>query len=156
MSANDSVGQSTPFEHYPDDGLKLLPRMTGDTARREYGLKLQRMTAQSFCAYCETSLVDDYLHWLLLTVDHVLPVGECDRLGIPEEYRNSYSNIVLCCSGCNGFGNRYRIPWNQVDHDWTVEKFCQLRDKVFTDRKASILLRRTDEIRFFNSKPWSG
>ena len=60
-----------PFDSYPGDRIELLPRSGGANARREYGLKLQRLTGQSSYAYCGVSLVDDYYHWILLNVDHV-------------------------------------------------------------------------------------
>ena len=62
------------------------------------------------CAYCDVSLVDDYYHWLLMSVDHVVPSSEAKRLGIPVASYEDYINLVLCCSGCNGFGNRFRLP----------------------------------------------
>ena len=145
----------TPFELYPGDGLSLLPKMTGDTARRHYGLKLQQLTRQTRCAYCDISLVDDFRHWLLLSVDHVIPTAQGKRLGVPNDWCDSYSNIVLCCSGCNGFDNRYQISVDELPENWTVKTFCQLRNRVFSDRKAKILLRSAEEIRFFESEPWS-
>ena len=151
----DLENPSSPFELYPDDGLSMLPKMPGGNARHGYGLKLQRLTNQTRCAYCGRSLVDDYFHWLLLSVDHVIPAAEGKRMGIPNDWVESYSNIVLCCLGCNGFGNRYQIPVGELPEIWTVATFCQLRNRVFSDRKARILIRMAAEIQFFESKPWS-
>jgi len=143
-----------PFNQYPEDGLKLLPRMRGDNCRHGYGLELQRLTGQTTCAYCGVSLVDDYYHWLLLSVDHVIPVRQCHRLGLPDDWRESYSNMVLSCSGCNSFDNRYPIPWDEPSSDWTLDRFFNLRNKVFKDRKPRILSQRAKEMRFFKSRPW--
>jgi hypothetical protein len=144
----------TPFDKYPEDGLKLLPKVRGDNARHGYGLELQRLTGQTSCAYCGVNLVDDYNHWLLLTVDHVIPAGECKRLGIPDEFRDSFSNTVICCSACNGFDDRYSIPWHEPAGDWPTKRFFDLRPRVFEHRKASILARRAEEIEFFQNRPW--
>ncbi|MFQ6030785.1 MAG: HNH endonuclease [Dehalococcoidia bacterium] len=144
-----------PFEKYPGDGAELLPRMASGTARRDYGLKLQRLTGQTHCAYCGISLVDSFDHWLLLSVDHVIPSSECKRIGIPTDWAESYSNTVLCCLGCNGFGNRYTIPWNESAETWSLDRFFCLRNRVFDDRKSKIMFRRAEEVRFFENKPWS-
>ena len=90
-----------PFDDYPEDGIGLLPMRKGANARHEYGLALQKLTGQTECAYCEVNLTDDFHRWLLLSVDHVIPVSKCIRLGIPEEWAESYSNMVISCLGCN-------------------------------------------------------
>ena len=60
------------------------------------------------------SLVDGYEHWLLLTVDHVIPASGKrrkggHRLGTPKAWHESYSNIVVACYGCNGLRHRYAV-----------------------------------------------
>ncbi len=144
-----------PFDQYPEDDSTRLPQIRGANARRGYGLELMRLTNQTHCAYCEISLADDFYRWLLLSVDHVIPRAEYKRLGIPIEWGESYSNSVLCCLGCNGFDNRYRIRWQETSSDWTVERFFQLRNKVFADRKARILNLMAKERQFFLSLPWN-
>ena len=98
-----------PFDQYPNDGSEIMRKMKGGNSRRGYGLELQILTGQTECAYCGVSLVDDFYHWLLLSVDHVIPQKESQRLGIPIEWFDSYSNLVICCSGCNGFDNRKKL-----------------------------------------------
>ena len=39
-----------PFDQYPKDGLKILPKLRKDKARHGYGLELQRYTKQTSCA----------------------------------------------------------------------------------------------------------
>ena len=90
-----------PFDQYPGDGHTLLPQRKAANTRREDGPELQRLTGQTACAYCSVCLTDNYHHWLLMTIDHVIPTSECERLGIPEDWSESYSNMVLACSGCN-------------------------------------------------------
>ena len=144
-----------PFAAYPETEGELLRRHRGpENARHGYGLYLQRLTGQHSCAYCGVSLVDTYQHWLLLSRDHVIPTSECKRLGVPVDWCESCSNMVLCCSGCNGFDNRYTIPWDESPDGWTLERFKELREKVFLDRKARILRRREEEIEFYNGRPW--
>lgn len=143
-----------PFDDYPGEGNTILKKMGRTNARREDGLWLMKNAGQDRCAYCEVSLVDDYYHWLLLNVDHVIPASECKRLGIPNEWHHSFTNTVLACFGCNLFDNRYSIEWEKpkpISH-WTVPDFISLRDKVFKERKGRILHRRSDEIRFYNER----
>ena len=144
-----------PFDQYPGDGQRLLPRLKGDNARRGYGLKLQQQTGQRVCAYCGVDLVSDYHHWLLLTVDHVIPAAEGLRLGMPVEMIHSYSNLVLCCSGCNGFGNRYAVKDVMPQDHWAVDEFFKLRNQVFVTRQALIKDRREEEMRTFNKGRWN-
>ena len=138
-----------PFDQYPGDGHKLLPRRKAVNTRREDGPELQRLTGQTACAYCGVCLTDNYHHWLLMTIDHVIPTSECQRLGIPDEWAESYSNMVLACSGCNGFDNRFQISWDESTENWTLARFFALRDRVFTERTDSIRKQREEEERFF-------
>jgi 5-methylcytosine-specific restriction endonuclease McrA len=143
-----------PFDQYPNDGASLLPRMRGANARHEYGLELQRLTRQTACAYCEVDLAGDYYRWLMLGVDHVIPTAEGKRLRLPEEWIHSYSNLVLCCSACNAFANRFTIADEVRRVSWGVPQFFGLRDRVFVARKKAILARHEEERAFFSRKPW--
>lgn len=143
------------FDRYPLDGRALLGRpkdLTG-ACRSGYGLGLQRLTGESSCAYCGVSLVDDYHHWILMSIDHVVPRGEAARVGIDAHLYEDAINLVLCCSGCNGFGNRYRCLV-ESQPAWTLEEFLELRNRIFEDRFQRIAQRRAAEIAFFESKPW--
>ena len=144
-----------PFDRYPKNGLEILPVPSAKSnARHGYGLELQCCTKQTSCAYCGVSLVDDYYHWLLLSVDHVIPKKECQRLNLPKDWRESISNLVICCSACNGFDNHYKIPWDEPDGSWNIDRFFQLRNRVFEDRKTRILKRHEEERKLFQSRPW--
>lgn len=143
----------TPFDDYPHGGYTILPKLKGSNARREYGLWLVEH-GQTSCAYCGVSLVDSYEHWLLLTVDHVIPVSlkdrkEGHRLRIPKSWHESYSKIVLACSGCNGFRNRYEIPQQESRESWEESEFFNLRDKVFQEKRALIGKARLSETCFY-------
>ena len=146
-----------PFDLYPEDGRKPL-RSPKDwsNCRHGYGLELQRLTGQTRCAYCQVSLVDDYYHWLLMSVDHVIPRGAGKAVGIQSIYLEDFINLVLCCAGCNSFNNRYVIPNNLKERlpDTELERFLALRDRVFEDRRARIAERRAREQDFFAGKPW--
>jgi hypothetical protein len=143
------------FDRYPLRGRTLLGRpkdLTG-ACRSGYGLGLQRLTGETSCAYCGVSLIDDYHHWLLMSVDHVVPGGEARRVGIDAQLYEDAINLVLCCSGCNGFGNRYRCVADPQSV-WTLEGFLALRDRIFAERFERIAARRAAEIAFFESGPW--
>ena len=140
-----------PFDDYPGEGNIVLKKMDHTNARREDGLWLMENAGQDMCAYCGISLVDDYYHWLLLNVDHVIPAKECNRLNIPGDWHHSFANAVLACSGCNQFDNHYTVKSQRprVADGWKVSDFVSLRDRVFKERKRRILKRRDDEVRFF-------
>jgi hypothetical protein len=143
-----------PFAQYPDDGISILPVRTVTNCRHGYGLTLQKLTGQSECAYCGVDLTADYYRWLLLSVDHVIPVKECARLGIIDDWSESYSNMVICCLGCNGLNNRYRVNGYEHKSTWTLKEFFQLRNVVFEERESIIKKSRLNEIAFFNCHPW--
>jgi hypothetical protein len=126
-----------PFDSYPGGGRVLLgePRDWANS-RHGCGLDLQQVTRQTCCAYCGLSLVDTYEHWLLLSVDHVVPSRQALALGIPRHFSQDMLNLVLCCAGCNGFGNRYAVPVLLATRreDWDLSAFLGLRDAVFNAR----------------------
>lgn len=142
-----------PFERYPNRGRVLLGRRTGANARHEYGLRLQRITGQSFCTYCGLDLVSDYAHWLLLAVDPVVPAKVAKRLGISAEFSEDLINLVLSCAACNGFDNRFRVD-RDPQPTWTVDGFADLRDHVFAERRPRIAACHERERRLFESKAW--
>lgn len=143
------------LDTYSYAGRALLgrPRNLTGACRSGYGLSLQRLTGQTFCAYCGVSLVDTYHHWLLMSVDHVVPGGEARRLGVGAQYYEDAINLVLCCAGCNGFGNRYRCE-ALARSLWTLDEFLELRDVVFDGRFQRIATRRAAETDLFDSRPW--
>ena len=60
------------------------------------------------------------------------------RLGIPKSWHESYSNIVLACSGCNGFRKSYEVSWQEPKESWEESEFFEFRDKVFMQKAALI------------------
>jgi hypothetical protein len=143
-----------PFDAYPDCGVKLIGRPPGTNCRHEYGLKLQKVTGLGDCAYCGMSLVDAYEHWLMMSVDHVVPTRAGQAVGISDDWLTDYANIVLCCSACNGFGNRYKLMTDVVT-PVTLDDFFVLRDRVFAERKKLILSKHEKERAFYDKKPWA-
>src|SRR3712207_694537 len=127
-----------PFDQYPEGGRVLLGWVRGSSARRAYGRRLQQVTGQSRCTYCGVNLIDDYYRWLLLSVDHVVPAREAVRLGIPNEFSEDLTNLVLSCSACNGFDNQFKIK-RAPQSTWTVDEFVALRDQVFAERCPRIV-----------------
>jgi len=151
---NDHV--MLPFAMYPGGGRSRFRIVNDGNCRHGYCLRFMKETGQRRCAYCGLDLTHDYYTWLLTCVDHVVPVGMADHLGIPPDWRDDGSNKVLACSGCNGFCNRYDDPNEQprAPEDWTDPKLWDLRDRVFRARFWAIAQRRAEEMRFFDSRPW--
>ena len=143
----------TPFDRYPSRGQEPLGKCGGANCRHEYGLTPQRLTGQTACAYCGLCLVGTYEHWLLMSVDHVIPTKAGIALGVNREYLDDYCNTVLCCSACNGFGNRYKLDESEVIPP-DFASFVKLRDRTFTARTALILDCQRREREFFDSRPW--
>lgn len=142
-----------PFDTYPGGGNELIGKCGGGNCRRGYCLKLQQLTGQTACAYCGVSLVDTYEHWLLMCSDHVVPAGTGKSFGIPTVWLEDYCNRILCCSGCNGFKNRFCLPVESIVPT-DLKGFVQLRDSIFGARKALILATVEAEREFYRSRPW--
>lgn len=142
-----------PFDMYPYKGYKLLGVLSHSNCRRGYGLKLQQLTHQHTCAYCGLSLIDKYEHWLMMSVDHVIPIKTGKAKGISEYWLYDVANCVLCCSACNGFGNRYKLP-QDIARLKSENTFFKLRDNVFKERKVLIRKCQKEERTFYTSKPW--
>jgi hypothetical protein len=81
-----------------------------------YGLLLVQVTGHTCCAYCGNSFIQDFDHWLTLTVDHVIASELGIKLGIPLRFTNDIINKVLACAACNGYDNRYFSP--SENHPW--------------------------------------
>lgn len=144
-----------PFHDYPGGGRALLGSSRGDNCRHGYGLKLQQITGARTCAYCDLDLTDTYEHWLLMSVDHVVPTKAGEALGIPGDWLDDFSNTVLCCSGCNSFDNRFELPGG-VGRPGTLAEFFDLRDAIFEMRAGRIRKKYEEERRFYLRRPWEG
>jgi hypothetical protein len=59
--------------------------------------------------------------------------------GIDNIWLENCGNRVLCCSGCNGFKNRFSLPIESMVPA-EVTRFVELRDAIFAIRKDLILL----------------
>ena len=146
-----------PFDEYPGAGRDLIgPLKCSGGSKHGYGLDLQRRTGQTKCAYCGVSLVHDYHQWLLMSVDHVVPVADAAAMGVPMEFRQDAINHVLCCSACNALSTGYELPDGlQKKRQFSrLEDFVELRDEVFADRCSLIAERRAEDVVLFNSRPW--
>jgi hypothetical protein len=143
-----------PFERYPGSGHVLPGALRGTNARHEYGLQLQRVTGEHACAYCGLDLTATYEHWLLLQVDHVVPVSVALKLGVPRALYQDLLNCVLACSACNGFDNRFAYLEPIATGQWSLEAFVELRDLIFALRQDRIAKQRISERAFYDAKPW--
>jgi hypothetical protein len=144
-----------PFDGFPGADRELLGGPgPWDNCRHGYGLDLQRKTGQRSCASCGLDFTGSYEHWLLMAVDHVVPTSVGTGLGIPIAYLGDCINLVLACSGCNGFANRYKPALVTTPDEWTLEVFIELRDRVFSERRGVVASRRASERAFFEARPW--
>jgi len=142
-----------PLDQYPGGGNERLGKCPGGNCRHGYCLKLQRLTGQTTCAHCGLSLVNTYEHWLLMCADHVVPTGTGLALGIDSIWLEDFCNRVLCCSGCNGFKNRFLLPAESVVPA-EIKGFVELRDAIFASRKELILATLDTQREFYSGRPW--
>lgn len=136
-----------PFGDYPQGGRVLLgkPRWGDGTARRSYGVEALRLCGYR-CAYCGLDM-STFDGWLQLSIDHVIP-QQMQTIGYPSEWVLDSINVVAACMACNGYFNRDPVIGVVPT---TLEEFCDVRDRVFQQRKARILARRSDERDWFDS-----
>jgi hypothetical protein len=136
-----------PFDAYPQGGRALLgkPKWGDGTARRSYGVKALEWCGYR-CAYCGLDM-SKFDGWLQLSIDHVLP-QQMQASGYRAEWVLDAINVVAACLACNGYFNRDPVIG---DVPATLEAFCDLRDRVFRERKARILERRATERAWFDS-----
>ena len=145
------------IDEYPHGGTQPLGRPKNpENCRHGQCLELQLLTGRNRCAYCGVDLTHDYHTWLLMSVDHVVLRQDAVRLHVPKDLYEDFTNLVLCCSGCNGFANRYEVPPEIAEphDDWTPEDFYRVRDDVYRDKYVKIAKRREEEMAFFDGKPW--
>jgi hypothetical protein len=142
-----------PFNSYPSNGREILPLASGSNCRHEYGLRHQRLTGQSNCAFCGRDFTKSYDNWLMMALDHVIPAVVCKAMDLPKKWMDSHSNRMLCCSACNGFKNRWE-PDDPLVCPETDARFFDMRDAVFIARREEVRERYAEEERFFDSKPW--
>ncbi len=134
-----------PFDDYPGGGRELLGPLPHALSPNPLApaLDLQFVTGQRRCAYCGGSLFGEF-SCSLPQLDHVVPVADADRLGIPREYSRDMINAVLCCSACRELAQYYSVGDDLRPRKLSVESFVSLRDSVFSERKA-LAAQRPDE-----------
>jgi len=142
-----------PFVDYPLGGYNLIGSVSGSNCRHGYGRDFMLKTGQTKCAYCGVDFTSSYETWLTMALDHVVPTGVCQSLKIDPEWSKDCSNIVLACSACNSFLNRYSPP-KGISIPHSLPEFYSLRDHVFIERSILIARKHEDEKAFFKSEPW--
>jgi hypothetical protein len=142
-----------PFDSYPAAGKALLGRVTGSNCRHGYGMTFMQVTGQTTCAYCGLDFVAAFENFLQMALDHVVPKNVCKSRALPDDWAEDCINKVLACMACNGFDNHFTLQ-ESCACPRTLEAFCELRDRIFTERKARIAARRDKEQEFFNRRPW--
>lgn len=143
----ESAPGALPFASYPRAGRVLLgkPKWGDGTARRSYGVQALEWCGYR-CAYCGLSLAT-FEGWLQLSIDHVIP-QQMRSAGYPAEWVLDSINVVAACGACNGYFNRDPVIG---DVPATLEAFCDIRDRVFRERKARIAERREIERAWFEA-----
>ncbi|GCE27535.1 hypothetical protein KDA_30190 [Dictyobacter alpinus] len=144
---------SDPLDHYPVLDLSKLKSLNTNqkTFRESYGLELYRQTGQTGCAYCGISFVDsnsnNFTHWLMMSVDHVVPRKTALLLSIDQNIWDSILNLVLCCRSCNDYGNRDRqkVPY-QPEVVNSPEAFLHWRRDTFRYRFQKISEKRAHDL----------
>lgn len=149
------TGALLPFAAYPFGGRSLIGRVAGSNCRHGYGLQFIKKTGQTCCAYCGLDFAGAYQNWLQMALDHVVPTRTGAERGIQADWLDDSSNKVLACTACNGFRNRYQLSDAEVSPK-TLDEFFDLRDRVFTERKARVTESHLQEKAFFGQSPWSG
>ena len=143
-----------PFERTPTVAGSCSGECREETVDTSMDSGFRRLHMWTPAAYCAMSLVETYEQWLMMSVDHVVPTRTGQVFGIPDDWLADYANIVLCCSACNGFGNRYKLMPDVVSPT-NLDDFFSIRDRVFSERKKLILLSHEKERAFYEKKPWS-
>jgi hypothetical protein len=144
-----------PFDEYPSAGRRLLgitPDVQGDNSLHS-AWKLQSLTGQMRCAYCNGSLFGDY-SCSLPRMDRVIPVAEADRLGISRLYSLDTINAVLCCSTCRDLAQGYVVPDRLRPRKLSIETFADMRDRVFAERRAFVIERSKEETPVLDYEVW--
>ncbi len=145
--------RAKPFGDYPEEGRALLGTVGNGTCRHGYGLRFMHKIGQTTCAYCGLDFAASYRNWLQMALDHVVPTRTGAAKGVRAEWLDDASNKVLACGTCNGFQNRYKITDAEVCPT-SLKEFYELRDRVFTERKALVEKSHIREHAFFDQKPW--
>ena len=142
-----------PFPLYEGGGRKPLgkPKQGDMTARHGYGPPVFKQCGYT-CVYCGLDMAASFENWLQLSVDHVVPRQMKDA-GFDPALVEDVTNLVTCCRACNDFGNRYTVSGEPPA---TTDAFYDLRDRVFTERKAMILAKRDQERAIFARLPVAG
>ena len=146
----------TPFDRYEKGGRTPLGRpKQGDlTARHGYGPPVFTQCGYA-CVYCGLDMAATFENWLQLSVDHVVPrqMAAVWAAAPTAKLVEDITNLATCCRACNDFGNRYTVSGEPPATD---DAFYDLRDRVFTERKAMILAKRDQERAIYAKLPASG
>ncbi len=143
-----------PFDRYPFNGNQPFGRRRGETARRHYGLHLMKTCGLRHCAYCGLDLTSTFHNWLSLVVDHVVPLRQAVRLGIPMDLYDDLFNCVLSCNTCNTFDNHFVVD-SEPQELWTIRQFTELRNTIFGVRKERIAVKYSKEREFYERIDWA-
>jgi hypothetical protein len=83
----------------------------------------------------------------------VVPKSVSKSLAMCDEWTEDCINKVLACAACNGFDNRF-TPREACPCPPSLEAFCELRNRIFAERKARVAACRDKEREFYNRRLW--
>ena len=133
---------NTPFVRYKHGGKVPLgfPRIGDGTSRHGYGPEVFAPCGWH-CTYCDRDLLESYVSWLDVSVDHVIPQSTPWH-GPGKRWIGDIFNLVTCCRACNEFLNQYAVP---DPEPLTVDEFVTLRDHVLAAKRVKALTRHEEE-----------
>jgi hypothetical protein len=127
--------------------LNGAPAPGDGTARHGYGIPVFERCGYA-CAYCGLDMLASYEAWLQLSIDHVIP-HQMIRRDYSKEWIEDLANLVTCCRSCNEFGNRFRFDDPAPASE---PAFFDLRDRVFVQRRARLVLAHARESLIYASQ----
>jgi hypothetical protein len=147
-----------PLDQYPTLDLSSLKSLNtdNDTFRKKYGIEMYKLIGGPKCkellrcAYCGFPF-DNFMNWLMMSVDHVVPKVAASKLKINRDIWDSILNLVFCCRICNDFNRGLKeeakaleiLPY-QPKEGASPEEFLRLRQATFPRRLEDIANKRVE------------
>ncbi len=156
-----------PLDQYPVLDLISLKALNTATQgfRADFGHRLYQQIGQKRellrCAYCEFP-GDDFKGWLMMSLDHVIPISAAKALEIDKNLWDSVLNLVFCCRVCNDFNRGVKsseaealkiLPY-QPESRASPEEFLRLRKATFPRRLEHIIQEREKALLIYQSPRW--
>lgn len=135
-----------PFDNYPE----LQPTLEGShvepAVRTAEAAESASDRLRSLCGRRRRGAAEPQ-HLAPVSVDHVVP-QQMVGVGYPADWVFDEANVVACCRPCNDLFNRDPVIGEMP---LTTEAFFDLRDRIFSERRARIVERREAERLWFQA-----